>query len=82
MTTEEFNRHAAARRADIANGTLHPASLIGLAQDRLRRIAKSRDATGNGPGWRAQHDSAEAAARAVLTEARAATAAFNARRAG
>ena len=51
MTTEEFNRHAAARRADIANGILHPASLIGLAQDRLRRIAESRDAR---PEWRDQ----------------------------
>lgn len=31
MTTEEFNRHAAERRTAIASGTLHPASLIGLA---------------------------------------------------
>lgn len=77
MTTEEFNRHAAARRADIANSTLHPASLIGLAQDRLRRIAKSRDAR---PDWHHQHDAATAAALAVLAEGKAATAAFNAGR--
>ena len=43
MTTEDFNRHAAERRTAIASGTLHPASLIGLAQDRLRRIAESRE---------------------------------------
>ena len=77
MTTEEFNRHAAARRADIANGILHPASLIGLAQDRLRRIAESRDAR---PDWHHQHDAATAAALAVLAEGKAATAAFNAGR--
>lgn len=77
MTTEEFNRHAAARRADIANGILHPASLIGLAQDRLRRIAESRDAR---PDWRDLHDAATAAALAVLAEGKAATAAFNAGR--
>ena len=77
MTTEEFNRHAAARRADIANGILHPASLIGLAQDRLRRIAESRDSR---PDWRDLHDAATAAALAVLAEGKAATAAFNAGR--
>ena len=77
MTTEEFNRHAAARRTDIANGILHPASLIGLAQDRLRRIAESRDAR---PDWRDLHDAATAAALAVLAEGKAATAAFNAGR--
>ena len=75
MTTDEFNRHAAARRTAIASGTLHPASLIGLAQDRLRRIAESRDAR---PDWRDQHDAATAAALAVLAEGKAATAAFNA----
>ena len=77
MTTEEFNRHAAARRADIANGILHPASLIGLAQDRLRRIAEARDAR---PEWRDQHNAATAAALSVLAEGKAATAAFNAGR--
>lgn len=81
MTTDDFNRHAAARRAAIARGEIHPASLTDLARDRLRRIAEARDATRNGPGWRAQHDSAEAAARAVLTEGIAATATFNAARA-
>lgn len=77
MTTEEFNRHAAERRTAIANGILHPASLIGLAQDRLRRIAESRDAR---PDWHDQHDAATAAALAVLAEGKAATAAFNAGR--
>ena len=77
MTTEEFNRHAAERRTAIANEILHPASLIGLAQDRLRRIAEARDAR---PEWRDQHDAATAAALAVLAEGKAATAAFNAGR--
>ena len=77
MTTEDFNRHAAERRTAIANGILHPAGLIGLAQDRLRRIAESRDAR---PDWRDQHDAATAAALAVLAEGKAATAAFNAGR--
>ena len=80
MTSADFDRHAAARRAAIEAGTLHPASLADLARNRLRRIAEARDATGDSGSWRDQHDRAEAAALAVLAEGKAATAAFNAGR--
>ena len=81
MNTPDFDGSAAACRAGIEAGTLHPASLADLARNRLRRIAEARDATGDSGSWRDQHDSAEAAARAVLAEGLAGAAAHNASRA-
>ena len=80
MTTPDFDSSAAACRAAIAAGTIHPASLADLARNRLRRTAEARDATGDSGSWRDLHDSAEAAALSVLAEGKAATAAFNAGR--
>ena len=80
MTTPDFDSSAAACRAAIAAGTIHPASLADLARNRLRRIAEARDATGDSGSWRDLHDAATAAALAVLAEGKAATAAFNAGR--
>ena len=81
MTSTDFDRHAAARRADIEAGTLHPGSLADLARVHLRRIAEARHATGDSGSWRDLHDRDEAAARAVLAEGLAGAAARNASRA-
>lgn len=67
-----FEQSAAEIRALIAAGTIHPGALIGLAQNRLRRLAEWSESD--------LKPRLIAEARAVLAEGRAITAEFNAAR--
>lgn len=69
-----FADHAQARRDLIKAGTIHPSSLIELAQDRIRRLREWTDGSECCARLMAE-------AREVLTEGKALTAEFNAARA-